>query len=131
MSYQLSITRRPTKSSLEGLPRVGTEHGIPLGDWLAVIESDQSFSFIVDEGDTVSALFQATDALEEIVWVDGRAHACQPSDQLVAKLMNLAQRLNAELVSSMLKDNDSPAEYGDSVVTFPHGATAHRMTIIP
>lgn len=150
MSYQLSIVRKPTmservgpsdkdgspvNSSLRGNLRSIVKAGIALDEWLEIVELDDAFSYIVNEGDTVSAVFQTVDAAEEVVWQGGKASAYQPSDSLVNKLMSIAQRLGAELVSDKL--DTAPTTSSIDAIEFAHStsepshASAHGMMVFP
>lgn len=152
MSYRLSIIRKPTRSEgvgpsgkdgppthssqLGGLLSVA-DTGISLTEWLNIVELDDSFSTVVNEGDTVSAVFQSIDAAEEVVWNGGKATACQPSDRLVSKLVSIAQCLGAQLVSDTLTEAPTPSkaigaiELAHSPSEPSHLSSGHRMMVFP
>ena len=73
---------------------------ILLDDWLALVEEDQDFSFIVNEGDSASAIFQATGEFEHMTWLNGDINVDRPSEQLLNKMVSLAESLDAEVVGA-------------------------------
>jgi hypothetical protein len=90
---------------------------ILLEDWLALIENDQDFSFIVNEGDSASAIFQGTGDFEHVTWMDGDINVDRPSEQLLDKMVLLAESLGAEVVGA------SGEIYPDSNPNYLHTAS--------
>ena len=91
MSYHLTINRVAAGNS--------TASPISKSEWLSCVEDDDDFSCIIDEGDSVSALFQQAGRAEELSWCDGVIDAYQPSEVLLQKLTRLAALLNAAVVN--------------------------------
>jgi hypothetical protein len=91
MSYHLSINRVATRNGA-ALPILKSE-------WLSCVEDDSDFSCIIDEGDSVSALYQHGGRAEELSWCDGVIDVYQPSEALLQKLTQLATSLNAAVVN--------------------------------
>jgi len=94
MSYQLTIKRYNQLTS--------TENQIPLEDWLAAVESDNDFSFITNEGDSASAMFEAANNFEYVTWSDGNINVdtSSPSEKLLRKMVSLANTLDAKVVGA-------------------------------
>ncbi|GHA12061.1 hypothetical protein GCM10008090_22380 [Arenicella chitinivorans] len=91
MSYHLSVNRVAAGNSKTS--------PISKSEWLSCVEDDDDFSCIIDEGDSVSALFQQGSRAEELSWCDGVIDVYQPSDVLLQKLARLATSLNATVVN--------------------------------
>lgn len=91
MSYHLSINRVAAGS--------GVASPISKTEWLSCVEDDNDFSCIIDEGDSVSVLYQQGGRAEELSWCDGVIDVFQPSEALLQKLTGLATSLNAAVVN--------------------------------
>jgi len=90
MSYHLYIKRSSQQKERAG--------ELELRDWLAVVERDDAFSFIVNEGDSASAIFDGAKASEQMVWSDGNIDVDSPSIPMMAKMVDLANSLDAKVV---------------------------------
>ena len=77
MSYHLSINRVAAGS--------GVASPISKSEWLSCVEDDNDFSCIIDEGDSVSVLYQQGGRAEELSWCDGVIDVFQPSEALLQK----------------------------------------------
>ncbi len=90
MSYHLYIKR-----SGQHKDRAGE---IALRDWLAVVERDDAFSFIVNEGDSGSAIFDGAKTSEQMIWSNGNIDVDTPSKPMLKKMVELANSLDAKVV---------------------------------
>lgn len=90
MSYHLYIKRNSQHKD-----RVGE---IALRDWLAAVERDDAFSFIVNEGDSGSAIFDGAKDPEQMIWSNGNIDVDTPSEPMLAKMVELANSLDAKIV---------------------------------
>lgn len=91
MSYHLQIKK---------LSKQQQEQFIPIEDWLGIINNDDDFSYIVDEGNSVSVIFNTEqNQSESIEWNKGAIDAIQPSDSLARKMVSLASKLDARVVT--------------------------------
>jgi len=92
MSYHLHI-KKLSNDQLQ-------EQSIPMEDWLGILRNDDDFSCIVDEGNSVSAIFSKTpNHSESIAWYNGGIDAMKPSEMLARKMILLANTLNAQVVT--------------------------------
>lgn len=90
MAYQLHVSRA-------GFFAENAGQQIGIDEWLAAVQSDPALT--LDQGaDDHAALLssEAADA-ERIVWDDGNLVCSYPSEAAYAKLLELAQRLDAQL----------------------------------
>ena len=92
MSYHLQIKKISSNKQQEQL--------IPVEDWLGLINNDDDFSYIVDEGNSVSVIFSIEHQhSESIEWKKGTIDAKTPSDSLARKMVLLANKLGAQVVT--------------------------------
>ena len=92
MSYHLHI-KKLSNNQLQ-------ERAIPIEEWLGILKNDDDFSCIVDEGNSVSAIFsKKPNHSESIAWHEGDIDAMKPSDMLAKKMILLANVLNGRVVT--------------------------------
>ncbi|MBX2847586.1 MAG: hypothetical protein KTR16_04650 [Acidiferrobacterales bacterium] len=92
MSYHLHIKKLSNNTQ--------QEESISVEDWLGIIKSDNDVSYIVDEGSSVSVVFNTEqDRSESIEWSQGTIDAERPSDTLARKMVLLANKLDARVVT--------------------------------
>lgn len=92
MSYHLYIKKRNVDHQQRS--------DIALEDWLAVVEGDEAFSFIVDEGDSGLAIFEGAEASEQMIWSDGNIDVDTPSEKLLDKMVVLADTLGGKVIGA-------------------------------
>ena len=93
MGYELHITRAKDWSDSKSIP-------ITWDEWARLVEADASLQFdlagdcsIEDQPDV---LWTAGDSAEEwLSWWEGQIHTKHPSDPLIGKMLELAERLDA------------------------------------
>lgn len=91
MSYHLYIRKLPSKLKQEQL--------ISAEEWLEIVQEDDDFSYIVDDGNSVSVIFNTADVAESIEWNKGAIDADKPSDLLARKMILIANKLDARVVT--------------------------------
>lgn len=92
MSYHLHIKKLSSNQNLE--------QPISVEDWLGIVSTDDDVSYIVDEGSSVSVVFNTEqDRSESIEWNQGTIDAEKPSDSLARKMILLANKLDARVVT--------------------------------
>jgi len=93
MNYHLTIKRSGHHSR--------SRRDIALDDWLAAVEDDDAFSFVVNEGDSGSAIFDGANSSEQIIWSNGVLDVDSPSEKFLNKVVELADSLDARRTVSL------------------------------
>jgi hypothetical protein len=107
MAYQLHVSRAAFYAENAG-QRIGID------EWLAAVETDAALTLEQGADDHAASLSSATSVEERIVWDDGNLVCSYPSEAAYAKLLELAERFDAQVQGDdgeyYLTPNDYPRQ---------------------
>ena len=90
MSYSLYIVR--SRSVEAG------DKGIAKSEWFSAVSQDEDCAFIADEGDVMVSTFELAGRHELMSWQDGMIQIDMPSAEMIDKIDELAQLLDAKVL---------------------------------
>lgn len=80
------------------------QKGIPIQDWIDLLDEDRDFSTVVYDEDSVSAFLNTTgDSTEQLIWSGGHidVELNKPNRLIVKKVISIANNLGAKMTTSL------------------------------